>query len=132
VAPAIFTADNSGSGAPIAILVTAHGDGSQDSYPAYTCNSTGCVTAALDVSSATDTNVLVLYATGVRNASLQSVTALVDSVDAAVLFAGAQSVCPGLDQVNLRLPPTLAGRGEVVLRLTAAGIQANPVKLRFR
>ena len=132
VAPAIFTADSSGGGAPIAVLVTAHGDGSQDSYPAYACNSSGCVTAALDVSSASDTNVLVLYATGIRNAPLPSVSALVDSVDVAVQYAGPQSVFPGLTRWSLQLPTSLAGRGEVVLRLTAAGIQANPVKLRFR
>jgi uncharacterized protein (TIGR03437 family) len=135
VAPAIFTADGSGSGAPIGILVTAHPDGSQESHPAYACTAAGCQTLPLDVAAA-DTNVLVLYATGIRNAPLSAVTARIVTLDATldtpVLFAGAQDQFPGLDQVNLQLPPALAGRGELTLQITAAGKPANAVKLRFR
>jgi hypothetical protein len=130
--PTIFTADGSGSGAPIGILVTAHADGSQDSHAAYECSSPVCRTLEVDVANSTDTNVLVLYATGVRNARLQDVTAGVDSVDTSVLFAGAQSQFPGLDQINVQLPSSLAGHGEVTLQVIAAGKQANAVKIRFR
>ena len=132
VSPSVFTADGSGSGAPIGILYTAHSDGMQESHPAYDCSTSGCRTAALDVSNPTDTNVLVLYTTGLRNTALGQVTANVANTNAAVLFSGAQSTFPGLDQVNLQLSPVLAGLGEVNLQITAAGKQANLVKLRFR
>jgi len=46
-----------------------------------------------------------------------------------VLFAGPQGDFPGLDQINLQLPKTLAGRGGVDLELTVDGVQANVVHL---
>ncbi len=39
-------------------------------------------------------------------------TAKIGGVDAQVVFAGPQGEFAGLDQVNLRLPDGLAGRGE--------------------
>jgi uncharacterized protein (TIGR03437 family) len=132
LAPAIFTADGSGSGVPIRIVYTAHADSTQASQAVYECNSPGCQTTAIDVSKSGDTNVLVLYATGIRNAVLTSITAQIGSTSPPVLFAGAQSQFPGLDQVNLQLPASLAGSGQVTLQITAAGQKANPVKLLFR
>jgi uncharacterized protein (TIGR03437 family) len=132
VAPAIFTADGSGSGVPIGILYTAHADGTQVSQPIYSCNSSGCQPVPVDVSNPTDTNVLVLYATGIRNALLPSITAQLGSVNPSVLFAGAQSQFPGLDQINLQLPGSLAGSGQVMLQIVASGQKANPVRLMFR
>ncbi|MCU1262825.1 MAG: hypothetical protein JWO80_5710, partial [Bryobacterales bacterium] len=132
VAPAVFTADGSGSGAPIGVLVTSHSDGSQETHAAYECGSMGCQTVALDVAGSTDTNVLVLYATGIRNARLQDVTVQVDSVNASVLFSGPQGEFSGLDQMNVQLPSSLAGRGDVALQVNAGGKQANAVRVRFR
>jgi uncharacterized protein (TIGR03437 family) len=37
-----------------------------------------------------------------------------------------------LDQVNLRLPRSLAGRGEVELALTVDGREANRVKVQIK
>jgi uncharacterized protein (TIGR03437 family) len=49
-----------------------------------------------------------------------------------VLFAGPQGAFVGLDQVNLRLPRSLAGRGEVDLALVVGGKPANVVKINLR
>jgi len=38
----------------------------------------------------------------------------------------------GLDQVNVLLPPSLAGKGNVTVQLTANGIAANPVNLTIQ
>ena len=51
---------------------------------------------------------------------------------AEVLFAGAQGGLVGLDQCNLRLPPSLAGRGEVDVALSVEGKASNTVKVRIR
>ncbi|HYP05928.1 MAG TPA: hypothetical protein VER03_06800, partial [Bryobacteraceae bacterium] len=59
-------------------------------------------------------------------------TASVDGVAAEVLFSGAHSQFFGLDQVNIRLPRELAGRGLVKLAIRADGIAANQVDLRFQ
>jgi uncharacterized protein (TIGR03437 family) len=48
------------------------------------------------------------------------------------MAAVAQSEYAGLDQVNVELPPDLAGAGLVDLLITADGVQSNRVKLRIR
>ena len=50
---------------------------------------------------------LVLFATGLR-AGITAATA--GGAPAEVLYAGPQAQFPGLDQVNLRLPASIAGR----------------------
>jgi uncharacterized protein (TIGR03437 family) len=50
-------------------------------------------------------------------------------VDAEVLFAGAAPGFVGLDQSNVRLPRSLAGRGEVDVVMTVDGKAANTVKV---
>ena len=49
-----------------------------------------------------------------------------------VLFAETQADFAGLDQINLQLPRSLAGRGEVEVTLTANGKTANPVTVTFK
>jgi len=49
-----------------------------------------------------------------------------------VLYAGKNGAdFEGLDQVNIEIPPSLAGRGVVDLLLTIDGKTANPVTLRI-
>jgi uncharacterized protein (TIGR03437 family) len=132
VAPAVFTADGSGSGAPLGVLVTVHGDGSQGTQAVYECSATECRPAELDLGTVTDTNILVLYATGFRNSRLEDVTAQVDSAGVPVLYAGLQADFAGLDQVNIQLPPSSAGRGEVAVQIVAGDKQANVVNIRLR
>jgi uncharacterized protein (TIGR03437 family) len=131
VAPSIFTADGSASGVPIAVLVTVYEDRSQESRLVYDCGGGMCRAVELDLATG-GTNVLVLYATGIRNARLEDVTARVGSIDLPVQYAGAQGDYGGLDQINLSLPAALAGRGAVTLEVAAAGKPANAVSLQFR
>jgi uncharacterized protein (TIGR03437 family) len=56
-----------------------------------------------------------------------SVQASVGGIPAQVLYAGPQPTFAGLDQVNLLLPKSLAGRGVVEVLLTADGKNANAV-----
>ncbi|MFM8395532.1 MAG: hypothetical protein ACKOB4_16585, partial [Acidobacteriota bacterium] len=50
---------------------------------------------------------------------------------AQVVYAGAQGDYAGLDQLNVRIPRELAGRGEVDLNLSVGGVSANPVRIRM-
>jgi uncharacterized protein (TIGR03437 family) len=76
---------------------------------------------------------LSLYCTGVRNRSaLTNVRATIGGLDAQVTFAGSQTTFVGLDQVNVRLPRMLIGRGEVELVLTVDGRVANSVRVSIR
>jgi len=49
-----------------------------------------------------------------------------------VLYAGEAPGYPGLDQINVLAPTSLAGRGSVDLTLTVDGKKANTVKLTFK
>jgi len=48
------------------------------------------------------------------------------------LFAGPQGGFIGLDQVNVRLPRVLAGRGDLDLNLTVDGKSSNSLKINIR
>ena len=67
---------------------------------------------------------LILYGTGIGNST---VTATIGGVNATVAYSGPQGTYPGLDQVNLVIPPSLAGKGKVTVVLTAGGKASNPV-----
>ncbi len=64
-----------------------------------------------------------LYGTGIRGAGM--VQAFVAGQPALVQYAGAQGQYQGLDQVNVALPTSLAGMGEVSVYLVADGKVSN-------
>jgi uncharacterized protein (TIGR03437 family) len=134
VAPGLFSANASGQGLTAAIALRIKADGSQSFEPVIEFNTTGQLIARpIDLGPATDQVFVIIYGTGVRlRSSLTAVTAQIGGVNAEVTFAGAQGNFTGLDQVNLRLPRSLAGRGEVEIALTADGKAANTVRVAVR
>jgi uncharacterized protein (TIGR03437 family) len=44
----------------------------------------------------------------------------------APIYAGAQPQYAGLDQIDVLLPQSLAGKGDVVIQVTVDGQAANP------
>ena len=133
-APSLFTADASGKGLPAGVALRVKADGAQ-SYEAifqYDAQNNP-VALPLDVSRADETVYLVLFGTGIRGRSdLAKVTAQVGGLNALVEYAGISPGFVGLDQINLRLPRALAGRGEVEIELQADGKKTNPVKAAFK
>jgi uncharacterized protein (TIGR03437 family) len=75
---------------------------------------------------------LVLYGTGFRGAAPGSVRVTIGGVGAQVLYAGPQFQYQGLDQANVRVPASLAGRGPVSLQLTTPGSGSNPLTVTFQ
>jgi len=76
---------------------------------------------------------LVLFATGLRyRSSVAAVSGTIGDVSAQVLYAGAQGGFSGLDQVNLLIPRSLAGRGDVIVTLTVDGQPANNVQINIK
>lgn len=84
----------------------------------------------VDLGPAADQVVLVLYATGLNGQS--GTTATIGGTGTTPLYAGPQGQFAGLDQVNLLLPRTLAGRGKVEVTITTAGKKSNPVFIEVR
>jgi uncharacterized protein (TIGR03437 family) len=122
VAPGIFTAGADGRGPAAAQIIRVHADGSQTPE------------SALDpISFGPEPVYLVLYATGIRNRSdSAAVTCTIGSFTLAVDYAGAQPAFPGLDQVNVLLPPKLAGSGLVNVLLTGDGVSSNIATVNFQ
>ena len=86
----------------------------------------------IDMGPDTDDVYLVLYGTGIRSrSSLASVTAKAAGVDVTVQYAGPQG-SPGLDQINLHLPRSLAHRGGGAIELTVDGkLASNNLNFAF-
>jgi uncharacterized protein (TIGR03437 family) len=135
VAPGLFAANANGQGVAAAVAVRVKADGSQSFEPVVTFDQAQnrFVPVPIDLGPPSDTVVLVLFGTGLRNRSAQSaVNVKLGGVDAAVQYASAAPGFVGLDQVNAIAPRALAGRGEIDVVLTADGRAANMLRLAFR
>ncbi len=129
VAPALFTAN--GSALLVGWAVSVSSSGAQTVESALVANADGSYTAAPVSGVATNKVYLAFYATGVQAAGPANVTVTVNGVNAPVLYAG-NGGYPGIDQVNVQLPASLAGAGTVTLQLTASGIAANAVQVAIQ
>jgi uncharacterized protein (TIGR03437 family) len=77
--------------------------------------------------------VVELYGTGIQGrSSLPNVAASANGIPLQVLYAGPQTQYPGLDQVNVVIPRSLAGAGEVPVILTVDGQTANVVTINIQ
>jgi uncharacterized protein (TIGR03437 family) len=135
IAPGIFTANMDGKGAPAAQAVTVGPDMTQTVQPVAQCGAPGgsCVASPINLGPSGTIVVLVVYGTGIRGrSSLAGVTATIGGVAGQVLYAGPQSQYAGLDQVNVIIPRTVAGSGEVDLALEVDGKPANTVRISIR
>jgi uncharacterized protein (TIGR03437 family) len=133
--PGVFTANSGGSGVPAALAVRVAADGTQTPVPVFQCGATAetCVPAPVNLGADTDQLIVSLFGTGIRfRSSLEAVQVQVGGERADVLYAGAQGQFIGLDQINLRVPRTLRGRGTVNLVLSVAGVAANTVTLNVQ
>ncbi|HWQ32012.1 MAG TPA: pre-peptidase C-terminal domain-containing protein [Blastocatellia bacterium] len=132
--PGIFTVTATGQGVPVAQTT----DGTSPLQNVF--NNDG---SPRDVSAGTAVapNYLALYGTGFRNAPAanpndasrvaEAVTATIQGIPADVLYAGPQGTFTGIDQINLRIPPQLAGLGLVRVRLSVNGRVANVTTIRI-
>lgn len=130
VAPGVFSADSSGRGvaAAVALRIKANGEQVYEPIARFDPAQNRVVAVPVDLSNPNELVFLILYGTGWRNrSSLTAVNATMGGVVTEVIYAGLQGDFVGLDQANLRLPNTLAGRGEIEVRLTVDGIAANAV-----
>jgi uncharacterized protein (TIGR03437 family) len=134
VAPALFSANANGQGVPAALVLRVTADGSSSFEPVAELNNLGrFVPLPIDLGPETDQVFLVLFGTGFRNhTSLSNVSAQIGRIDVPVLYAGPQGSFVGEDQINLRVPRSLAGRGETILTLLVDGMIANPVSINIR
>jgi len=135
VAPSLFTASGDGQGVAAALALRVKADGSQQFEPVAQFDAAQNRFAArpLDLGPETDQVFLILFGTGIRQRnSLSSAIATIGGAYAEVSFAGAQGDSAGLDQVNVRVPRSLAGRGEVDVLLTVEAQMANAARVNIK
>lgn len=132
VAPGLFAADASGRGLAAAVVQRVKADGSQqvEAVARFDAAQQQFVAVPIELGPESEQVFLVLFGTGLRlRSALSAVTAKLGGVDCQVTYAGAQGDFVGLDQVNIRIPRNLMGRGEVDILITVDGQAANLVRV---
>jgi uncharacterized protein (TIGR03437 family) len=135
VAPGLFSANSNGRDVAAANAVRVRANGSQqfEAVARFDSALNRFVPVPIDLGPEGDVVFLVLYGTGLRfRNSLSTVNASIGGVNCEVLFAGAAPGFVGLDQINVRLSRSLAGRGEVDVALVVDGKAANTVRVSIR
>jgi uncharacterized protein (TIGR03437 family) len=135
VAPGLFSANASGQGVAAAVILRVKADGTQSYEPIaqYDTAQNRFVSVPIDFGPETDQLFLLLFGTGIQGRSTMSaVTVSVGGTNSQALYAGPQGGYVGLDQVNLSLPRSLIGRGEVDIVLTIDNQPANIVRFNAR
>jgi uncharacterized protein (TIGR03437 family) len=129
-APALFSANGDGQGVAAATAVRVFIPTTlQAPVSVFTCEGGNCKSVPIQLG--VDTPIYIsFYGTGIRGRkSLADVSLTIGGVSAPVLYAGPQGTYPGLDQVNVALPLTLHGVGEVDVVLTVDGQTSNTVRI---
>jgi uncharacterized protein (TIGR03437 family) len=130
VAPSLFTVNGSGLAAAYAVRVSG---GAQIFEAADGLNSFGGFNPApINMGSGSDQVYLSLFGTGLEGATTATTTVTVNGVNGTVVYLGPQGSVPGLDQINVLLPASLAGAGNVNVQLTAAGVTSNQVQITIQ
>jgi uncharacterized protein (TIGR03437 family) len=133
-APALFSANGDGQGVAAATAVKVFiPTNLQAPVTVFSCAQPGsCTSVPIQLGVDTPINIS-FYGTGIRGRkSLADVSLTIGGVSAPVLYAGPQGTYPGLDQVDVALPLTLHGAGEVDVVLTVDGQTSNTVRIAIQ
>jgi uncharacterized protein (TIGR03437 family) len=134
VAPSLFTAGSDGRGLASAVVLRIKPDGSQIYEPVvrFDAEQKRFVAIPIDLSDTADQLFLALFGTGFRYRSdLSAVTARIGGEAVETLYAGGHHTFVGLDQINLRIPQSLRGRGDLDVVVSADGKTANSVRINI-
>ncbi|MBS1807005.1 MAG: IPT/TIG domain-containing protein [Acidobacteria bacterium] len=134
VAPGIFSAEASGKGLAAADVQRIHNGGTESYERVAAFDPISNQFVANPIALRSDEQAfLILYGTGLKfRSDLSAVKAKIGGIEAEVLYAGPQGRYVGLDQINLRLPPGLAGRGDCTVELEIDGLFTNPVRISIQ
>jgi uncharacterized protein (TIGR03437 family) len=134
VAPAIFAANENGTGVAAAQVFFYSPSGGVSYSLTFAGGTTGYGTSPISLTPTGDQIYLILYGTGIRHHSLNPVEATIGGIKVPVTYAGPVASDAGLDQVNIGpLPQSLAGtgKGDVNVIVTVDGAPANTVTVNF-
>jgi uncharacterized protein (TIGR03437 family) len=129
VAPGVFTLNAANLVAADAVCASA--SGAQTFENVYQVTNGAVLAAPLNLSGCAET-VLEIFGTGFDSVSASGVQVTLAGSQVQVTYAGPQGSFVGLDQVNIVIPQSLAGSGNIPLVLTAGGQAANTVNLTIQ
>ncbi len=135
VAPGLFAANAGGQGVAVAVALRIKQDGARsfETVAGFDPSTNKYVAVPIDLGAETDQVFLLLFGTGFRNRSiLENVSARIGGIEAPVLYAGASGGFVGLDQINVQLPRSLRGRGEVDVAMTVDYKAVNMVRIAIK
>ncbi|MDX2030003.1 MAG: Ig-like domain-containing protein [Blastocatellia bacterium] len=134
-APGLFSANADGQGVASAVVLRVRANGEQvyESVARLDSATGKFVPVPIDLGPETDQLFLIAFGTGVRfRSSLGASSATIGGANAELLYAGSQGGFVGLDQNNIRIPRSLAGRGEVDVKVVLDGVMSNVVKIAIK
>ena len=135
-APALFSAGANGLGVAAGVALRIKSDGTQVYEPLarWDASLNRMVAVPIDMSNEQERVYLVLFGTGIRHyrTPVRPVRVSLGGLAVPVLYAGTQGGYAGLDQINVQIPPSLRGSGEIEINLTVDGRAANPVRVLLR
>ncbi|MFN0085025.1 MAG: choice-of-anchor V domain-containing protein [Blastocatellia bacterium] len=133
VGPGLFSANANGQGVPAAVLFRRRNNvDTNEAVAQFNAQTNRFEPIPIDLGPAGDIVALIAFGTGYRGAQQSQVTCTIGGTAAQVIFSGAQGTLAGLDQANILIPPSLAGRGLVDVVMTVAGKPANTVQIQIK
>ncbi len=135
VAPGLFSADGSGTGPASGFVVRLRDDGTQSFEPLarFDAATQRFVAVPIEVGNPLEQVYLALFATGVRNRSaLTAASVTAGGAALPALYAGPAEGLFGVDQLNVLLPRTLAGRGNIEVGVRVDGKTSNTVVINVK
>jgi uncharacterized protein (TIGR03437 family) len=115
-----------GNGLAAAYVLYANGTTSN----VYQAQNGAIVAQPVSAGSASSPAYLVLVGSGLGSAT--SASATIGGISATVAYAGQPGTYPGVDQYNILIPPSLAGKGQVNVVVTTAGLPSNTVNFTIQ
>src|SRR5260370_2470986 len=132
--PGVFSASATGSG-PAAAVAARYSSGALKSYSVTAVadpRTNTWIATPIDLAPIDEDVVLELYGVGVRNSALDAVQVAIGGRVLAAQYAGPAPGYPGVDQINVALPRSLAGAGAVDVQLSAGGLVSNVVQIQIQ
>ena len=134
VVPGLFSANASGTGLAAATVLRIKSNGATSFEPIgqFDAGLGRFVAIPIDLGPEGEQVFLILNGTAFRNNTGLTVGVTIGGVASEVLFAGPQGDFVGLDQSNVRIPRSTAGRGEVDVIMTVGTRTSNTVKISIK
>jgi uncharacterized protein (TIGR03437 family) len=132
--PGLFAANANGQGVAAAVALRIGMGGAQQYEPVsqYDAAQKRFITRPLDFGFEGDQLYLLLFGTGIRYPQdPNNVIVKFGSVESRAIYAGPQGGFVGLDQINVPVSRSLAGRGELDVILIVDGKTSNALKINF-